>query len=75
MKQDLKKIKQLLLSVGFLLAIVLTVSLIAVLIAALAYAKPVGSQVRISENNNITTLVNLSVTEINYFNKTGYCRS
>ena len=46
MKQDLKKIKQLLLSVGLLLAIVLTVSLIAVLIAALAYAKPVGSQVR-----------------------------
>ena len=49
MKHDLKKIKQLLLSVGLLLAILLTVCLIAVLIAALAYSKPAGSH--ISENN------------------------
>ena len=55
MKQDLKKIKQLLLSLGLLLAILLTMSLIAVLIAALAYSKPAGSHVSESDVQNITS--------------------
>ena len=55
MKQDLKTIKQLLRSLGLLLAILLTVSLIAVLIAALAYSKSAGSQVSKSDVQNISS--------------------
>jgi predicted nucleic acid-binding Zn-ribbon protein len=55
MKRDLKKIKWLLLSLGLLLAILLTVSLIAAAIAALAYSKPTGSQVSESNVRNIAS--------------------
>ena len=54
-KRDLKKIRQLLLSVGLLLAILLTVSLIAAVVAVLAYFKPAGSQVSESDVQNIAS--------------------
>ena len=55
MKRDLKKIKQFLLSVGLLLAIFLTASLIASVVAVLAYSKPAGSQVSESDVQNIAS--------------------
>ena len=54
LKQDLRRIKQLLLSLGLLLSILLAVSLIVVVIAAIAYSKPAGSQV---SDNNIRNIV------------------
>ena len=57
MKRDLKKVKRLLLSIGLLLAIFLTVSLTAAVVAVLAYSKPAsaGSQVSRSDVQNIAS--------------------